>query len=188
MSVGEWQINAVDGADVRLRSGRVGLISVDVSAPVASGLLHVSADGITLTLNLSLDQLKTGNFLLQSAARSIVTRNKAHELVYSGKGPVGEIWSVTGIARAGSIEVELDLTITPIASATSPMDAAISLSLMESGSNSRLSPRVCSGRTGRLAKPGRMVPADDCIGSRIRTPHRKRQDRPDGQGRCPACC
>ena len=121
MSVGEWQINAVDGADVRLRSGRVGLISVDVSAPVASGLLHVSADGITLTLNLSLDQLKTGNFLLQSAARSIVTRNKAHELVYSGKGPVGEIWSVTGIAHAGSIEVEIDLTITPIASYTSPM-------------------------------------------------------------------
>jgi hypothetical protein len=34
---------------------------------------------------------------------------------------VGEIWSVTGIARAGSIEVELDLTITPIASASSPM-------------------------------------------------------------------
>ncbi|CAB5004393.1 MAG: hypothetical protein F2889_03750 [Actinobacteria bacterium] len=121
MSVGEWQINAVDGADVRLRSGRIGLVSVDVSAPVASGLLHVSADEITLTLNLALDQLKTGNFLLQSAARSIVTRNKAHELVYSGKGPVGEIWSVTGIARAGSIEVELDLTITPIASATAPM-------------------------------------------------------------------
>ena len=121
MSVGEWQINAVDGADVRLRSGRVGLISVDVSAPVASGLLHVSADEITLTLNLALDQLKTGTFLLQSAARGIVTRNKAHELLYSGKGPVGEIWSVTGIARAGSIEVELDLTITPIASATSPM-------------------------------------------------------------------
>ena len=121
MSVGEWQINAVDGADVRLRSGRIGLVSVDVSAPVASGLLHVSADEITLTLNLALDQLKTGNFLLQSAARSIVTRNKAHELVYSGKGPVGEIWSVTGIARAGSIEVDLDLTITPIASATAPM-------------------------------------------------------------------
>ncbi|MCX6423952.1 MAG: hypothetical protein NTV96_05195, partial [Actinobacteria bacterium] len=121
MSVGEWQINAVDGADVRLRSGRVGLISVDVSAPVTSGLLHVSATEITLTLNLALDQLKTGNFLLQSAARSVVTRYQAHTLVYSGKGPVGEIWSVTGIARAGSIEVELDLTITPTAAETSPM-------------------------------------------------------------------
>ena len=121
MTVGEWEIAAVDGADVRLRSGRVGLMSVDVSAPVASGLLQITAQEITVTLNLALDQLKTGNFLLQSAARSIVTRNKANELVYSGKGPVGEIWSVTGIARAGSIEVELDLTITPIASATSPM-------------------------------------------------------------------
>ena len=121
MTVGEWEIAAVDGADVRLRSGRVGLMSVDVSAPVASGLLQITAQEITVTLNLALDQLKTGNFLLQSAARSIVTRNKANELVYSGKGPVGEIWSVTGIARAGSIEVELDLTITPIASASSPM-------------------------------------------------------------------
>lgn len=121
MTVGEWEIAAVDGADVRLRSGRVGLMSVDVSAPVASGLLQITAQEITVTLNLALDQLKTGNFLLQSAARSVVTRYKAHTLVYSGTGPVGEIWSVTGIARAGSIEVELDLTMTPIASATSPM-------------------------------------------------------------------
>jgi hypothetical protein len=74
-----------------------------------------------LTLNLALDQLKTGNFLLQSAARSIVTRNKAHELVYSGSGPIGQTWSVAGIAQSGSIEVDLALTLTPIASATSPM-------------------------------------------------------------------
>ena len=121
MTVGEWEIAAVDGADVRLRSGRVGLLSVDVSAPVAGGLLQITAHEIHLTLNLALDQLKTGNFLLQSAARSVVTRYQAHTLVYSGKGPVGEIWSVTGIAHAGSIEVEIDLTITPIASYTSPM-------------------------------------------------------------------
>ena len=74
-----------------------------------------------MTLHLALDQLKTGNFLLQSAARSVVTRYKAHTLVYSGKGPVGEIWSVTGIARAGSIEVAHELTITPIASASAPI-------------------------------------------------------------------
>ena len=121
MTVGEWEIAAVDGADVRLRSGRVGLLSVDVSAPVAGGLLQITAHEIHLTLNLALDQLKTGNFLLQSAARSVVTRYQAHTLVYSGKGPVGEIWSVTGIARAGSIEVELDLTITPIAAASAPI-------------------------------------------------------------------
>ena len=121
MTFGSWEIVAVDGADVRLRSGRIGLVNVDVSAPVASGLLNITAQEIYFTLNLALDQLKTGNFLLQSAARSVVTRYQAHELVYSGKGPVGEIWSVTGIARAGSIEVELDLTITPTASETSPM-------------------------------------------------------------------
>ena len=37
MTVGEWEIAAVDGADVRLRSGRVGLLSVDVSAPLPAG-------------------------------------------------------------------------------------------------------------------------------------------------------
>lgn len=121
MSVGKWEIRTVDGADVRLRSGQKGLLSLDVVAPVSSGLLHVTAHEINLTLQLALDQLETGNFLLQSAARSIVRRYQAHTLVYSGSGPAGETWSVSGAAQAGTIEVDLGLTITPIASATSPM-------------------------------------------------------------------
>lgn len=121
MTIGRWSIKAVDGADVRLRSGRIGLVSVDVSAPVASGILQVTSHEITLTLNLALDQLKTSNFMLQSAARNVVKRNNAHVLVYSGKGPFGDTWSVSGLAKSGTIEVDLDLRITPIASATSPM-------------------------------------------------------------------
>ena len=116
MSVGKWEIRAVDGAEVRLRSGQLGLMSLDVVAPVSSGLLHVATHEITLTL-----QLKTGNFLLQSAARSIVNRYQAHTLVYTGTGPAGETWSVAGSAQAGTIEVDLGLTITPVASPTAPM-------------------------------------------------------------------
>lgn len=121
MSVGRWEIRAVDGAEVRLRSGQLGLMNLDVVAPVSSGLLHVTKHEITLTLRLALDQLKTGNFLLQSAARSIVSRYQAHTLVYSGTGPAGESWSVAGAAQAGTIEVDLDLTITPVASPTAPI-------------------------------------------------------------------
>lgn len=88
---------------------------------MSSGLLHVTAHEINLTLQLALDQLETGNFLLQSAARSIVRRYQAHTLVYSGSGQAGGTWSVSGAAQAGTIEVDLGLTITPIASATSPM-------------------------------------------------------------------
>lgn len=121
MSIGKWEILAVDGADVRLRSGQIGSMSVDVLAPVSSGLLDITAGEITLTLHLALDQLKTGNFLLQSAARSFISQYQAHTLVYTGNGPAGETWLVSGAAQAGTIEVDLGLTITPIASATSPM-------------------------------------------------------------------
>jgi hypothetical protein len=34
---GIWQVQAVEGAEVRLRSKRIGLVSVDVKAPVRSG-------------------------------------------------------------------------------------------------------------------------------------------------------
>ena len=66
---GRWAVHTVDGAEVRLRSGRIGLVSVDVKAPVTGGELTVAEGSVRLTLRLALDQLKTGNFLLQAAAR-----------------------------------------------------------------------------------------------------------------------
>ena len=40
--MGSWSVKTVDGADVRLRSGRIGIVTVDVTAPVTSGQLHVA--------------------------------------------------------------------------------------------------------------------------------------------------
>ena len=34
---GSWIVETVDGAMVRLRSGKIGLINVDVKAPVSGG-------------------------------------------------------------------------------------------------------------------------------------------------------
>ena len=117
---GRWSVHAVDGADVRLRSGRIGLMSVDVSAPVTAGDLHVAADQVRLRLTLALDKLRT-NFVMQSAARSLIKRNDAHALSYSGLGEPGQPWQVSGAAVAGDVTVELSLTVTPVGPPENPM-------------------------------------------------------------------
>ena len=119
---GEWAVHTVDGADVRLRSGRVGLMSLDVTAPVSGGELAVAAGGVELTLRLALDELRTRNFLMQAAARSVVSRYDAHVLTYHGLGrdPDGP-WHVSGHAVAGTVDVLLELAVTPCGPAVDPM-------------------------------------------------------------------
>ena len=84
--VGVWIVEVVDGAKVRLRSGRIGLMSIDVSAPVTRGRFSVTADSISINLDLGMDKLTTRNFIMQAAARTLVTRHDAHELNYQGTG------------------------------------------------------------------------------------------------------
>jgi hypothetical protein len=122
---GGWSVKAVDGADVRLRSGSAPVMTIDVSAPVTSGVLTVGAHGVRLSLTLALDRLSTGSFLLRgpvAAARQVVARHDAHSLVYEGEGHASETpWRVTGRAVAGDIEIELALQVTPVGR-NHPMD------------------------------------------------------------------
>ena len=114
-TAGAWRVRTVDGAEVRLRSGRVGLMSVDVKAPVSGGELVIASGVAHLTLRMALDQLKTGNFLTQAAARTLVARHDATVLTYDGSGPaVSGGWAVSGHAVAGDVDVALDLVITGI--------------------------------------------------------------------------
>lgn len=115
MTHGSWQVHTVDGADVRLRSGKVGLFSVDVTAPVRRGILRVDASEVRLDLILALEQLSTGNFLMDRAAKSVITRHQAHDLTYraSGHGSA-EPWHVVGHAVSGDVDVELSVVVTPI--------------------------------------------------------------------------
>ncbi len=120
---GTWSVHTVDGADVRLRSGRIGLVSVDVTAPVSGGELVVDGGSARLTLRLALDQLRTGNFLMQAAARSLVARHRAQELSYDGHGADAESgWAVRGHAIAGNVDVELILAVSAIGPSHAPMD------------------------------------------------------------------
>jgi hypothetical protein len=110
---GSWTIRTVDDADVRLRSGRIGLFSVDVKAPVRSGSLRIAASGVELNLVLALEKLSTGNFLMDGAARGLVTKHNAHDLTYSATGTDGQPWRVSGLAVSGDVRVQLAVTITP---------------------------------------------------------------------------
>jgi len=119
---GSWAVQMVDGADVRLRSGKIGLVNVDVSAPVSGGELHFRGEIVEFSLLLALDQLRTGNFLVQAAARTLVTRHDAHVLSYAGTGPSSDgPWIVTGNAVAGNVDVEIVLTVTAVGT-SHPLD------------------------------------------------------------------
>lgn len=110
---GTWRIEA-DAGVVRLRSGRIGLVTIDVQAPVTSGLLVIDEQRVRLTLELRLDRLRTGNPLMQVAARALVTSHQASALAYRGEGAVTDLLRVQGVARAGTVEVDLALQIDPI--------------------------------------------------------------------------
>lgn len=111
---GTWAVLTVDGAEVRLKSGRIGLVSVDVAAPVSGGQLAVVDGRAHFTLRLALDQMRTRNFIMQAAARTLVSRHDATVLTYDGTGPgAGRGWQVTGVAAAGDVDLQLDLALTP---------------------------------------------------------------------------
>jgi hypothetical protein len=119
---GSWSVHTVDGASVRLRSGRIGLVSVDVTSPVSGGELVIEGGEAHLTLRLALDELRTGNFLLQAAARTLVSRHDAHVLTYDGRGPAtADGCRVSGHATSGDVDLELDLTVTDVGPEGAPL-------------------------------------------------------------------
>ncbi len=120
-ATGSWAVQVVDGAEVRLRSGRIGLLSVDVRAPVVSGTFQVSEEQVQLDLVLALDQLRTSAFLLQGAARGLVSRHNATNLVYRGIGQAESPWVIDGPATAGDVRVDLKLNVSQWAPATSAL-------------------------------------------------------------------
>lgn len=106
---GSWTIPALKDAEVTLRSGKVGIMSAEATAPVRSGSLVIDTGGVQFELVIALEKLRMGNFLLQAAARTLVNVHKVYDLSYKGTG--ADLDSVSGIAIAGDVEVPLDLRL-----------------------------------------------------------------------------
>jgi len=99
------------GAKVHLVSDRIGLMSMDGTAPVTSGALTMDESHVYLELVIALDQVKA-NLLMQTAVRSLVKRYNATALIFRGAGEVGhDPLVVIGEAHAGEVVVSMTLTI-----------------------------------------------------------------------------
>ena len=113
--LGSFTFLAIDGAEVRLKSGSSQLMNVEIKAPVRSGSLDIVDSIATINLVLALDKLKTGNFLTEAAARTFISGYKAQDLVFKGFGPYnGHAYEVSGNAVAGEIDVQMSIMLTSV--------------------------------------------------------------------------
>lgn len=88
--------------------------SLEVSAPVTGGRLHVATSTVRLRIEMSLEKLKASNFLMQGAARALVKRFDGDLLVFEAEGSASaRPWAVSGTAHAGQVDVPMSVEATP---------------------------------------------------------------------------
>jgi len=110
--VGTWTLES--GPLITLQTERIGISSLEVTAPVTGGRLHVVQSTVTLQLEMSLAKLKASNFLMQGAARALVKRFDGDLLIFEAEGPAASMpWAVSGNAKAGQVDVPMSVEATP---------------------------------------------------------------------------
>ena len=88
--------------------------SLEVSAPVTGGGLHVAKSTVRLRIEMSLEKLKASNFLMQGAARALVKRFDGDLLIFEAEGTAADHpWTVSGNAKAGQVDVPMSVEATP---------------------------------------------------------------------------
>lgn len=109
---GTWTIEP--GKTVTLQTEKIGISSLEVTAPVTGGRLHVVQSTVALRLEMSLAKLKASNFLMQGAARALVKRFDGDLLVFDAEGSAASMpWAVSGNAKAGQVDVPMAVDATP---------------------------------------------------------------------------
>lgn len=112
MTLGRWRVITPD-AHVRLRSNRIGLMELEATAPVRWGSVTITEVESRVELVLALEKLRT-SFLLERAARALVSAHKVHDLAYLASGEGGSApWRVRGDATAGDVVVDLAVEVIP---------------------------------------------------------------------------
>ncbi len=88
--------------------------SLEVSAPVTGGGLHVAKSAVRLRIEMSLEKLKASNFLMQGAARALIKRFDGDLLIFEAEGQAAvQPWMVSGNAKAGQVDVPMSVEATP---------------------------------------------------------------------------
>ena len=112
LTSGTWAIKP--GALITLQTETIGVTSLEVTAPVTGGRLHVVTRTVEIRLELSLEKLKASNFLMQGAARALVKKFDGDQLLFDAQGPASaHPWEVSGNAKAGQVDVPMTVSATP---------------------------------------------------------------------------
>lgn len=109
---GTWDIKP--DTLIKLQTEKIGITSLEVTAPVTGGRLHVVTHTVSLRLEMSLEKLKASNFLMQGAARALVKKFDGDLLIFEAEGPSAvHPWAVSGNAKAGAVDVPMSVEATP---------------------------------------------------------------------------
>lgn len=106
---GSWTLGS--HSDITLRTSRLGLLSVHAHAPVVEGQVDIDNGEVSLTFVVAIDQVSTGNPLLDPEVHALVNSGSDGKLTFTGSG--ASLAEVTGHASAGNVTVPLELAARP---------------------------------------------------------------------------
>jgi len=106
---GEWTLTS--GSSISLKTSRIGLMSLHAKAPVVEGAARISEGHVELSFVVAIDQVDTGNPLLDPEVHALVRSGSDGRLTFTGSGAA--LSALNGQASAGNISVPLELTATP---------------------------------------------------------------------------
>jgi hypothetical protein len=106
---GEWVLG--EESTISLKTSRVGLLSIHAKAPVVDGQVRIADGQVEMTFVVAIDQVNTGNPLLDPEVHALVRSGSDGKLTFSGAGSA--LQELNGRASAGNITVPLELSATP---------------------------------------------------------------------------
>lgn len=107
---GRWRVEPRVGS-IRMKTDRIGMFTIDAHAPILGGTADWAAKNATLTFEVAISEVKTGNLLLDPEVHALVHKGSDGVLTFAGKGAVtGDAIRFEGTARAGDVEVPLTIT------------------------------------------------------------------------------
>ena len=105
----QWQVVAREG-HITIKTSRIGMFTIDASAPIVGGEADWTSGKVTLKFQVGINEVKTGNRLLDPEVHALVNSGSDGVLTFDGEGHMSDREvRFEGRAWAGNIEVPLVL-------------------------------------------------------------------------------
>lgn len=106
---GTWQL--ANQSTITMKTSRIGLFGIHAHAPVVDGKARIEDGEVMLEFIVAIDQVSTGNPVLDPEVHALVHSGSDGRLTFSGTGAT--LAEVTGHAVAGNVKVPLELAASP---------------------------------------------------------------------------